>query len=138
MHVAILYIQLHVFENHPVYTVRPIVGITCMSLHLQKSQLQLPVHEDNTKSNFVCKSYCTLFNVCVSHQNHQRLSSQLLVYTPTGTRFHACGEHIHSLASEEVSLNAMPPEPLLESTKDPVFTGATWHTIHLFFKLFKK
>ena len=52
MHVAILYIQFHVFENHPVYTVRPIVGITYISLYPQKSQLQLPVHEDNIKSNF--------------------------------------------------------------------------------------
>ena len=25
------------------------------------------------KAIFVCKSYCTLFNICVSHQNHQRL-----------------------------------------------------------------
>ena len=50
--ICMLQFCIYVFENHPVYAVRPIVGITYISLHPQKSQLQLPVHEDNTKSNF--------------------------------------------------------------------------------------
>ena len=129
MHVAILYIQFHVLENHPVYTVRPIVGITYITLHLQKSQLQLPVHEDNTKSNFCLQKL--LHSVQCLCKPPESPKVKLIAIT-TGTRFHACGEHIHSLTPEEVSLNAMPPEPLLESTQDPVFTGATWHKIYLF------
>ena len=78
----------------------------------------------------------SLASWCTEHQVGNELYRSYFVYTPTGTRIHACWEHIHSLAPKEVSLNSMPPEPLLHGQ----YPGSRvyWsHMAHNFSKPFK-